>query len=257
MSILVVTGTGTGVGKTITTAAIAAMASGSVAVVKLAQTGVADGEAGDLAEVARLSGATSLHEFARYPEPLSPHHAARRSGRPQFDLGDATVRLADLEATHDLVLVEGSGGLLAPFDSDRATLLDLAGKIDVAFIVVTAASLGTLNHTALTMRVLESEEADVAGIVIGSWPDAPGVAERCNIADLAGLAPSRELAGALPENMGLAEDFETSARSAVGPMLGGTFDWVAFRTEFGDDRSRDVPADRRRNQRSRNDQEAQ
>jgi dethiobiotin synthase len=237
VSILVVTGTGTGVGKTITTAAIAAMASGSVAVVKLAQTGVADGEAGDLAEVARLSGVTSLHEFARYPEPLSPHHAARRSGRPEFDLGDAVLRLADLEVTKDLVLVEGSGGLLVPFDSDGATLLDLAGKIDVAFVVVTAASLGTLNHTALTMRALDGEEADVAGIVIGSWPDAPGIAERCNIADLAGMAPSGELAGVLPEHMALGEDFETAARSAVGPMLGGTFDWVAFRTTFGDERT--------------------
>ena len=256
MSILVVSGTGTGVGKTITTAAIAAMASGSVAVVKLAQTGVADGEAGDLAEVARLSGVTSLREFARYPEPLSPHHAARRSGRPEFDLGDAVLRLADLQVTYDLVLVEGSGGLLVPFDSDGTTLLDLAGKIDVAFVVVTAPGLGTLNHTGLTMRALEGAKADVAGVVIGSWPDAPGIAERCNITDLAGMAPSGELVGVLPENMALGEDFETAARSAVGPRLGGTFDWFAFRTKFGDERSRDMPAGGRMSQRLRNDQEA-
>ena len=232
MSVLIVTGTGTGVGKTITTAAIAAVASGSVAVVKLAQTGVADGEPGDLAEVARLSGASSTHEFARYPEPLSPHHAALRSGRPEFDLGDAVRRLAELEVTHDLVLVEGSGGLLVPFDSDGRTLLDFVGEIDGAFVVVTAAALGTLNHTALTMRALEGEGADVAGIVIGSWPDAPGIAERCNIADLAAMAPSGELAGVLPENMAVDEDFETAARCALGSTLGGIFDWLAFRTDF-------------------------
>lgn len=239
MSVLIVTGTGTGVGKTITAAAIAALASGSVTVVKLAQTGVADGEAGDLAEVARLSGVTSLHEFTRYPEALSPHHAALRSGRQEFDLGDAVLRLADLEAAHDLVLVEGSGGLLVPFDSRGTTLLDVAGKIDAAFVVVTAAGLGTLNHTALTMRALEEEDAVVAGIVIGSWPETPGIAERCNLVDLAGMASSRQLSGVLPENMALSEDFEMAARSALGPMLGGTFDWLAFRAEFADQRMRE------------------
>jgi dethiobiotin synthetase len=239
VSVLIVTGTGTGVGKTITTAAIAALASGPVAVVKLAQTGVADGEAGDLAEVARLSGVTSVHEFARYPEPLSPHHAARRSGRPDFDLGDAVLRLADLEAAYDLVLVEGSGGLLVPFDSNGTTLLDVAGQIDAAFVVVTAAGLGTLNHTALTMRALDEEEADVAGIVIGSWPETPGIAERCNVVDLAGMARSGQLSGVLPENMALGEDFETAARAALGPILGGTFDWPAFRAKSADKQRRE------------------
>jgi len=229
MSVLIVTGTGTGVGKTMVTAAIAGCAGGSVAVVKLAQTGVAEGEPGDLAEVARLAGVTSVHEFARYPEPLSPHHAAGRSGRPEFDLGTAVLRIVDLEREHDLVLVEGSGGLLVPFDRDGTTLLDLSYEIDAEFVVVTAAGLGTLNHTALTVRVLREESADLAGIVIGSWPDRPGVAERWNVFDLARMARRSELSGVLPENIAAAEDFESTARAALGPSLGGTFDFPAFR----------------------------
>jgi dethiobiotin synthetase len=228
MAILIVTGTGTGVGKTMVTAAIAACARGSVAVVKPAQTGVADGEPGDLAEVARLAGVTSLHEFARYPEPLSPHHAAWRSGLPEFDLGEAVLRIVDLEREHDLVVVEGSGGLLVPFDRDGTTLLDLSYEIDAEFVLVTAAGLGTLNHTALTARVL-CEEAELAGIVIGSWPARPGVAERCNVFDLARMARRSELSGVLPENIAAAEDFQSRARTALGPSLGGTFDFPAFR----------------------------
>ena len=61
MSVLIVTGTGTDVGKTVATAALAATLPGTVAVVKPAQTGVADGEAGDLAEVTRLSEVIDDH----------------------------------------------------------------------------------------------------------------------------------------------------------------------------------------------------
>src|SRR3954451_16541370 len=115
MSVLIVTGTGTDVGKTVATAAVAACAKGRVAVVKPAQTGVAPGAPGDLAEVPRLAGITDVHEYARYPEPLSPHHAARVSGLPELSLAEAVQRIVDLDALHDLVLVEGAGGLLVPF----------------------------------------------------------------------------------------------------------------------------------------------
>jgi len=225
--ILVVTGTGTGVGKTMVTAALAALASGSVAVVKLAQTGVAPGEPGDLAEVARLSGVTSLHEFARYPDPLSPHHAAILSGRPELDVSDAVARIGKLDGTHDVVLVEGAGGLLVPFDHAGTTLLDIARELTATVVLVTAAGLGTLNHTALTLRALAG--VDVAGVVIGSWPAAPGLAERCNVADLAGHG----LAGALPEGMATVEDFESAARAALAPRFGGTFDTAEFVAEQG------------------------
>ena len=79
-------------GKTVVTAAVAALASGRgerVAVVKPAQTGVARGEPGDLAEVTRLTGVADTHEFARFPGPLSPEAAARISGLPPADLAQA------------------------------------------------------------------------------------------------------------------------------------------------------------------------
>ncbi|MFD5761884.1 AAA family ATPase, partial [Streptomyces sp. NPDC127044] len=85
MAVLVITGTGTEVGKTVTTAAVAAtaLAAGrSVAVLKPAQTGVRPDERGDADEVARLAGAVTTLELARYPEPLAPATAARRASLP-------------------------------------------------------------------------------------------------------------------------------------------------------------------------------
>lgn len=230
MSILIVTGTGTDVGKTVATAALAACASGSVAVVKPVQTGVAPGESGDLAEVTRLCGNPNTHEFRRYPDPLAPHHSAVVSGLPELSQGEAVMRIVDLDNEHDLVIVEGAGGLLVPFDNyDEWTLLRLAEELAAPVLVVTAPGLGTINHTALTVRALDESGADLAGIVIGSWPAEPDLAMRCNLFDLGAMAPKRALAGVLPAGMSTMRDFGKQARAALAPQFGGTFDWPAFR----------------------------
>lgn len=228
MSVLIVTGTGTDVGKTVVTAALAACASGTVAVVKLAQTGVAPGEPGDLAEITRLSGCQDVHELARYPDPLSPHHAALMSGLPELDQGTAVMRIAELEIDHDLVIVEGAGGLLVPYEKYGWTIYDLGLELAAEFLLVTSAGLGTINHTALTVAVLE-ESSTRADIVVGSWPAEPGLAERCNIFDLARMARRSELAGVLPHGITGMTDFRKRARAALAPKFGGTFDWPAFR----------------------------
>jgi len=204
---LFVTGTGTGVGKTIVTAAIAALARAAdrrVAVVKLAQTGVHDGpgsDTPDLETVTRLSGVTDTHELARFPDPLSPEAAARVSGLPPVDFARAAALIADLAETRDLVLVEGAGGLLVRYDDRGATITDLAAAFDAPALVVTAAGLGTLNHTALTLEAAAARKVRTAGVVVGSWPREPGLAERENLADLETLA-SVPLAGLLPEDSG-------------------------------------------------------
>ena len=242
MSILVVTGTGTGVGKTITTAALAALAAArgsSVAVVKPAQTGVADGEAGDLAEVARLAGisAADTHECARYPDPLSPAAAARMSGLPPVSLHDAAADIRKLAESRRLVLVEGAGGLLVRFDEDGTTLADLARELDAPVLVVADPALGTLNHTALTLESMALRGVEPAGVVLGSWPQPPqepDLAMRCNIRDLETLA-ARPLAGAIAAGAGNldAAEFLLAARAGLSPAFGGTFDAAAFRATFG------------------------
>jgi dethiobiotin synthetase len=225
MGVLIVTGTGTDVGKTVATAAIAACATGSVAVVKPAQTGVSDGEPGDLAEVTRLSGVADVHEFVRYPDPLSPHHAAQRSGRPPLDRATAVERIRELATARDTVIVEGAGGVLVPFAADDPwTVLDLGRDLDARFVLVTRAGLGTLNDTALA-----AERVGAAHVVVGSWPRQPDLAMRCNLDDLAAMSGGGELAGVLPAAMTEVTDFRATAAASLAPQLGGTFDGAAFR----------------------------
>jgi dethiobiotin synthetase len=233
--VLFITGTGTGVGKTIVTAALAALASAAplrrrVAVVKLAQTGVHDGPGSDIPDletVTRLTGVTDTHELARFPDPLSPEAAARVSGVPPVDFDRAAALIAALEATRDLVLVEGAGGLLVRYDAEGATIADLVVELneqglDASALIVTAAGLGTLNHTALTLEAAAARKVPLAGVVVGSWPRHPGLAERENLADLETLA-REPLAGLLPEGSGSlpAAEFLAVARDGLASSLGG------------------------------------
>jgi dethiobiotin synthetase len=184
MSVVMVTGTSTGVGKTVATAALAATVTGSVVVVKPVQTGAAGGDS-DAREVARLTGAETI-EWTTLDEPLAPDTAARRQGVTIPRVASYAAPLADLP--HDTVIVEGAGGLLVRLDEDGGTLLDLASMLgaltEVEVVVVASAGLGTLNHTELTVGALRSRGLEPSGLIIGSWPADPGLAERCNLEDL-------------------------------------------------------------------------
>ncbi|MFG3025457.1 dethiobiotin synthase [Streptomyces sp. NPDC048254] len=233
MPILMITGTGTEVGKTVTTAAVAAaaLAAGrSVAVLKAAQTGVRPDERGDADEVARLAGPVTTAELARFPEPLAPGTAARRAGmapvRPQ-EVAEAAAKLA---AEHELVLVEGAGGLLVRFDAAGGTLADAARLLNAPVLVVASAGLGTLNTTELTARELRARELELLGVVIGSWPESPDLASRCNVADLPEVAGA-PLLGALPAGAGALTpaDFRAAAPGWLSARLDGSWDAEAFR----------------------------
>lgn len=232
MPVLVITGTGTEVGKTIATAAVAAaaLAAGrTVAVLKAAQTGVRPDEPGDADEVARLAGAVTKAEVARYPEPLAPATAARRALLAPVRPPEVAKAAAELAAEHDLVLVEGAGGLLVRFDDMGGTLADAAELLRAPVLVVASAGLGTLNTTELTARELRRRGLDLAGVVIGSWPDSPDLASRCNLADLPDVSGA-PLLGALPAGAGrlAPADFRAAAPGWLSPRLDGTWDAEAF-----------------------------
>ena len=87
--------------------------------------------------------------------------------------------------------MEGAGGLLVELGAGGVTLRDLAAELAAPVLIVVAAGLGTLNHTALTLEALAARNIPCAGLVIGSWPAQPGVAEIDNRDALARLAPVR------------------------------------------------------------------
>ena len=185
--ICVVTGTGTGVGKTIATAALARRAAqdGSVVVVKPVQTGIGPGsdEVGDADVVHALSGC-AVQELTCLEDALAPETAARLRGVRIPLVAEYADRVRVLAEFHDTVLVEGAGGVLVRLDADGGTILDLAAELRADVVVVTEAGLGTLNHTELTVAALRARGIEPNGLVIGSWPSDPGLAETCNREDL-------------------------------------------------------------------------
>lgn len=223
MTVLVVTGTGTGVGKTVVTSALAALAvvaGRRVAVLKPAQTGVEAGQPGDVEEVRRLVGpAVTCRELARYPDPLAPATAARRAGLPPVTPATVTAAARELAEEHELVLIEGAGGLLVPLDDCGGTLADVAAALAAPVLVVAAAGLGTLNHTALTVEVLRNRGLSCVGVVIAAWPAEPDLAARCNLADLP-VVTGLPLLGALQEGAGrlTAAEFLPVARRGLGAV---------------------------------------
>jgi dethiobiotin synthase len=187
VTVVFVTGTGTGVGKTIATAALAVVSPAPVTVVKPVQTGVGDDSPTDAEVVQALTGC-SVEEWTRLDDPLAPDTAARRAGVSIPPVGKYAARLAPLASGDGTVIVEGAGGLLVRLDTDGGTLLDLAsslaGSVPVEVVVVVAAGLGTLNHTELTVGAIRARGQEPAGLIVGSWPAEPDLAERCNLQDL-------------------------------------------------------------------------
>lgn len=232
MGVLVITGTGTEVGKTVVTAAIASLAvrrGCRVAVLKAAQTGLGPDEPGDAAEVARLAGGVTTREVRRFPEPLAPDTAARRAGLPPVRREEVLAAAAELDAAHDLVLVEGAGGLLVRFDDAGSTIADVAAALDAPVLVVTGAGLGTLNVAALTGEALRARGVTCLGVVIGDWPAAPDLAARCNRVDLPRVAGA-PLLGAVPAGAARrsGSEFAELSERSLAPELGGRFDVATF-----------------------------
>jgi dethiobiotin synthetase len=226
--IIIVTGTGTAVGKTVTAAAIVVglRAQGlRVVVCKPTQTGLQPGEPGDMDEVCRLAGDVETHEIVRLPDPLAPDAAGRLAGVVLPIVAEHATRLAAIAGRDDvdLLLVEGAGGLLVRIDANAATIADLGSELTavgakVGYIVVAAAGLGTLNHSALTAEALRTRGLDCLGFVIGSWPSAPDLAARTNLETLAEVT-GVQLLGRIPQG---ASKWEPATFQAKAP------DWITI-----------------------------
>lgn len=234
---LFVTGTDTGVGKTVTTAAIAALAvaSGrSVAVLKPVQTGLLPQESGDIDFVRDAVGPTPLlrtGEAYRLKTPVAPSVAARLEGF-SIDPPALVRRCRELAESADVILVEGAGGLLVPL-ADRYLMADLARDLGLGLLIVARPGLGTLNHSALTVEAARTRGIESHGLVISGYPAEPDVAAETNprlMVEMTGLP----LLGLLPWVPGLStgevkrEAFVNLARSSLAPALGGEFDAGRF-----------------------------
>ena len=171
-SIYFVSGIDTGVGKTMATGLLArslAARGRDVVTVKMVQTGC-DGFSEDLDAHRAICGGARFPEDAEgltapqlFKFPSSPLLAARREGRA-VDV-EAIVRAVDECARrHEIVLVEGAGGLDVPLTDDLLAV-DLAAREGWTLVLVACGRLGSINHTLLSLEAAKARGMSVAGVV--------------------------------------------------------------------------------------------
>jgi dethiobiotin synthetase len=186
---LIITGTDTGVGKTVVTALLASclLRRGvDVGVMKPVASGCENingypvsQDALFLKEKLVLDEACELITPVCYREPLAPAAASRIEG-VGFDIGRIERAYETLSRRHDIILVEGIGGILVPLD-EKSTLMDIALRWALPLLVVARPGLGTINHTALTVSCARSAGCPVAGVVFNACePPAGTRAEEWN-----------------------------------------------------------------------------
>lgn len=159
-----VTGTDTDVGKTLVSAWLLIHLDG--AYWKPVQAGTEPPT--DSATVQRLADlpvGRILPEAYLLPEAMAPHEAARRAG-VALDMQKLALPPSD-----GLVIVEGAGGLMVPLTEDTY-MIDLAAELDLPIVLVARSTLGTINHTLLSIEAIRRRGLPLAGVVI-TGPETP------------------------------------------------------------------------------------
>jgi len=184
-----ITGTDTGVGKTVVTAGLLAamIAAGIDAVAfKPVQSGAVPGVSGlespDAAfyiKASGVSGSSCDYNLYRFSHPLSPHLAAEMSGR-SINPSSILNRCRALLERHQVLLVEGAGGICVPLTRSGYTVSSLAGDLGLPLVVVARPGVGTINHTVLTISYALAAGLKVAGFIFSGSGGTEGNPERDN-----------------------------------------------------------------------------
>ena len=155
-----ITGTDTGIGKTVVSAMLTLGLKAEYW--KPVQSGLT--ERTDTDTVKYLTGLPDSHfhkETYRLNEPLSPHASAAIDG---VEISINNFKLPDIKPENHLI-IEGAGGLMVPLN-DEAMIIDLIKQLDIPVLLVSRSSLGTLNHTFLSLDQLRRYDIDVLGVIM-------------------------------------------------------------------------------------------
>ncbi|WP_457621558.1 dethiobiotin synthase [Persephonella sp.] len=182
---VLITATDTGVGKTIVSASLASILRSqgkSVGYFKPIETGC-DPLCPDALLLSKITG-QHYDEVVlyRFKEAVAPYVAEREEGK-HIKLDLIFDRIKHLQEMYEYLIIEGAGGVAVPitYHNDKIyTYLDLISDLNVNAVVVSRASLGTINHTYLTVESMKSRNIKIKGIILNGRSESPSLAEQTN-----------------------------------------------------------------------------
>jgi dethiobiotin synthetase len=180
-----ITGTDTGVGKTTITAAIAALLRKrgiDVGVMKPIATGFTQKTGFKSKDAALLHYASQVADDEKTINPVflplstSPYDASKILNM-KIDTDIVFEKYEYLVKSHQIVLVEGIGGIMTPI-SKNFFVADMIKQMNLETIVVARSTLGTINHTVMTIAMCKEYNIPVTGLIINYFDEKGGPAEK-------------------------------------------------------------------------------
>ena len=110
-------------------------------------------------KLSRLNTEKIIKEAYIFTKPLSPHWAA------EIDQKTINFEMLRLPKVNGPLIVETAGGLMVPITRNFLQI-DQIKKWDLPVILVCKSSLGTLNHTLLSIEALQKRNIDILGLII-------------------------------------------------------------------------------------------
>ena len=176
MKSLFVTGTDTDIGKTYVCAGLAHSLKKldvDVGIMKpfacgvKQKTGFSSNDLTILSKAAMVNDAEELLNPFFFPIPASPYTAAKNFG-VKIDIDYLMKCFRKLDKIHDVMLVEGIGGIMTPILKDYA-IIDLIKDLEANTIIVTSSKIGTINHTIMTCNICKNMKIPVKGLIINNF----------------------------------------------------------------------------------------
>ncbi|NJL22730.1 MAG: dethiobiotin synthase [Leptolyngbyaceae cyanobacterium SM1_3_5] len=159
-----VTGTDTNVGKTVISAMLTiGLGAAYWKPIQSGLEGITDTEF--VRRVTQLDNSHFIPERFCLTQPLSPH-AAAAIDHTEISLTD--FHLPTTDKSH--LIVEGAGGLMVPLN-DRDLIIDLIRWLNLPVCLVARSSLGTINHTLLSIAQLRRSQIPILGILLNGNPN--------------------------------------------------------------------------------------
>ena len=131
------------------------------------KTGFSSNDLTMLASAAMVDDDETIINPFFFPVPASPYTAAKNLG-VKIDIAHVMECFRKLEKIHDIILVEGIGGIMTPILKDYA-IIDLIKDLNANTNIVTSSKIGTVNHTVLTCNMCKNMNIPIKGLIINNF----------------------------------------------------------------------------------------